>query len=266
MASWEKVCLPKVFGGLGFRNDQRWNHAILAKYIWAISEKMDLLWVKWINSIYLKGSDFWTYKLPPDTSWYWRKLCNLRDKFSREDVKAAGLTGKFYSSILYNNSLCHQQVGYHKAVWSRLSLLKHRFLLWQVVNAQLLTFDNLLRFRVPLDSLLCPVCGDFEESHAHLFFECALSKQVLDLIFGWLDCITWPYEYRFLLWQVVNAQLLTFDNLLRFRVPLDSLLCPVCGDFEESHAHLFFECALSKQVLDLIFGWLDCITWPYEYD
>ncbi|XP_062112719.1 uncharacterized protein LOC133823882 [Humulus lupulus] len=195
MASWEKVCLPKVFGGLGFRNGQRWNHAILAKYIWAISEKMDLLWVKWINSIYLKGSDFWTYKLPPDTSWYWRKLCNLRDKFSREDVKVAGLTGKFYSSIIYNNSLCHQQVGYYKAVWCRLSLPKHRFLLWQVVNAQLLTFDNLLHFRVPLDSLLCPVCGDFEESHSHLFFECSLSKQVLDHIFGWMDCNTWPYEF-----------------------------------------------------------------------
>ncbi|XP_062094172.1 uncharacterized protein LOC133800235 [Humulus lupulus] len=201
MASREKVCLPKAYGGLGLKNGQIWNYAILAKYIWAISEKHDLLWVKWINSIYLKGSDFWSYRLPPDTSWYWRKLCKLRGKFSREDIKAAGLTRKFHSSILYNSSLCHQQVGYYKAVWCRLSLPKHRFLLWQVVNAQLLTCDNMLRFRVPLDSLLCPVCGSFDESHSHLFFECTLSKQVLDQIFEGTAFSTWPYEFdRWRIW------------------------------------------------------------------
>ncbi|XP_062109675.1 uncharacterized protein LOC133821329 [Humulus lupulus] len=104
MASWEKVCLPKAYGGLGFRNGLFWNYAILAKYIWAISEKHDLLWVKWINSIYLKGSNFWSYKLPPDTS------C----------------------------SLSQQPIGYHRVVWCRLSIPKHIFLLWQILE---LIFD-----------------------------------------------------------------------------------------------------------------------------
>ncbi|XP_062094079.1 uncharacterized protein LOC133800127 [Humulus lupulus] len=176
MDSLAKVCLPKAYGVLGFRNGQVWNYAILAKYMWAISVKHDLLWVKWINTIYLKGSDFWSYRLPPDTSWYWRKLCKLRGKFSWEDIKAASLSGKFQSYILYNSTLSQQQVGYYKEVWCRLSLPKHRFLLWQVFNAQLLTCDNLLRFRVPLESLLCPVCGSFDESHSHLFFDCTLSK------------------------------------------------------------------------------------------
>ncbi|XP_062093552.1 uncharacterized protein LOC133799565 [Humulus lupulus] len=195
MDSWAKVCLPKAYGGLGFRNGQIWNYAILAKYMWAISEKHDLLWVKWINSIYLKGSDFWSYRLLSDTSWYWRKLCKLRGKFSCEDIKAAGSTEKFQYAILYNSTLSQQQVGYYKAVWCRLSLPKYRFLLWQVVNAQLLTCDNLLQFRVPLDSILCPVCGSFDESHSHLFFDCTLSKQVLDQIFKWMAFRAWPYEF-----------------------------------------------------------------------
>ncbi|XP_062100135.1 uncharacterized protein LOC133806016 [Humulus lupulus] len=37
LASWNKVCLPKVYGGLGFKNGLAWNKAILAKYIWAIT-------------------------------------------------------------------------------------------------------------------------------------------------------------------------------------------------------------------------------------
>ncbi|XP_062085573.1 uncharacterized protein LOC133791669 [Humulus lupulus] len=173
MASWEKVCLPKAYGGLKFRNGLIWNYAILAKYIWVISEKHDMLWVKWINSIYLKGSNFWSYKLPLDTSWYWRKLCNLRGKFSCDDIKSAGISGKFQASILYNSSLNQQQV----------------------VNSQLLTCDNMIRFNVPLDSLMCPVCGRYAESHSHIFFDCILSKQILDLIFDWMAFRAWPTEF-----------------------------------------------------------------------
>ncbi|XP_062118953.1 uncharacterized protein LOC133832659 [Humulus lupulus] len=114
---------------------------------------------------------------------------------------AAGLTGKFCPSIIYNNSLHYQQVDYYKVVWCKLSLPKHRFLLWQVVNANLLTLDNLHRFNVHIDSSLCPVCGELDESHAHLFFECSLSKQVLAQVFDWLDCNTWPIEFdRWRVW------------------------------------------------------------------
>ncbi|XP_062094015.1 uncharacterized protein LOC133800051 [Humulus lupulus] len=201
MASWSKVCMPKVYGGLGFRNGSVWNRAIFAKYVWAITEKHDVLWVKWINSIYLKGSDFWSYRLPPDTSWYWRKLCNLRGHFSCDEVKVAGSSGKIHPSKLYNSSLCQQQVDYHRAVWCRMSIPKHRFLLWQTVNSQLLTCDNLLRLCLALDSLLCPVCGISAENHAHLFFDCYLSKQILVIIFGWLGFQAWPSEFTsWLVW------------------------------------------------------------------
>ncbi|XP_062118717.1 uncharacterized protein LOC133832382 [Humulus lupulus] len=53
--SWEQVCRPKSFGGLGFREGPIWNKLLLAKYIWAIESKQDQLWVKWVNCIYLKG-------------------------------------------------------------------------------------------------------------------------------------------------------------------------------------------------------------------
>ncbi|XP_062075075.1 uncharacterized protein LOC133779092 [Humulus lupulus] len=130
MVSWEKVCLPKAFGGLGFKEGSKWNQAILAKYVWAISEKRDLLWVKWVNAIYLKGVPFWSYELRLDTSWYWRKLCRLRHKFSLAEILQAGYSGKFGASILYNSSLPQSQFSYHRAIWSSLNLPKHRFMLW----------------------------------------------------------------------------------------------------------------------------------------
>ncbi|XP_062075641.1 uncharacterized protein LOC133779740 [Humulus lupulus] len=194
-ASWKKFCLPKAYGGLGFMDGSNWNRAILTKYIWAISEKHDLLWVKWINSIYLKDSSFWNYKLKHDLSWDWRKLCHLRGKFSLVKMKVAGVTGIFKAFKLYNSTICQQQVGCHQAVWCRLSIPKHHFLLWQVVNSQLLTRDNMLRFCIPLESLLCSVCGFYNDSHTHLFFECYLFKKVTDLIFAWMGFRAWPNEF-----------------------------------------------------------------------
>ncbi|XP_062103537.1 uncharacterized protein LOC133814614 [Humulus lupulus] len=196
IASWKKVCLPKAYGGLGFRDGSKWNRAILAKYIWAISEKHDLLWVKWINSVYVKESTFWDHKLKSDSSWYWRKLCHLREKFSQTEVRTAGLTREFRASKLYNISLCQQHVDYHQVVWCKMTLPKHRFLLWQVVNSHLLTRDLMIRFCIPFDSLLCPVCGLYNESHAHLFFECYLSQKVTDLVFSWLGFRAWPLEFN----------------------------------------------------------------------
>ncbi|XP_062114171.1 uncharacterized protein LOC133825211 [Humulus lupulus] len=130
LASWNKVCLPKAYGGLGFRNGLAWNKAIFSKYIWAITERPDLLWVKWINAVYLKGTSFWSYQVSQDSSWYWKKLCKLREVYTFREIFATGYTGKFHSALLHNSSLCQQQVGYHRAVWCRLSVPKHRFVLW----------------------------------------------------------------------------------------------------------------------------------------
>ncbi|XP_062118492.1 uncharacterized protein LOC133832124 [Humulus lupulus] len=195
VASWEKVCLPKPYGGLGFREGTKWNQAILAKYIWAINEKRYLLWVKWVNNVYLKGVSIWSYELKMDTSWYWRKLCRLRQKFSISEILKAGSSGKFCIVVLYNSTLPPTQVSYHRAIWSSLNFPKHRFMLWQVVNSQLLTKDNMSKFHIVLDSILCPVCGDQPETHHHLFFNCCLSRRVVELVFKWLGFRGWPMEF-----------------------------------------------------------------------
>ena len=68
LTSWDQVCRPKSHGGLGFKEGSLWNKINLARYIWAISSKQDLLWVKWVNFIYLKGDQIWDYVLHQDTS------------------------------------------------------------------------------------------------------------------------------------------------------------------------------------------------------
>ncbi|XP_062116082.1 uncharacterized protein LOC133830168 [Humulus lupulus] len=94
LISWEHVCRPKCFGGLGFREGSSWNKIMLAKFIWAVSSKQEILWVKWVNCVSLKGASIWDYLLKQDTSWYWRKIIKFCRVLSSADLEAAIMNGK----------------------------------------------------------------------------------------------------------------------------------------------------------------------------
>ena len=68
--SWDAVCLPRKKGGLGIKNLDKWNVASIAKLVWAISLKKDILWVRWVHGRYIKGRDWWGCTPKGDTSWY----------------------------------------------------------------------------------------------------------------------------------------------------------------------------------------------------
>ncbi|XP_062118672.1 uncharacterized protein LOC133832328 [Humulus lupulus] len=221
LASCHQVCLPKAYGGLGLRDGTSWNRALLARYIWAVSTKQDSLWVKWIQHVYLKGVNFWDYVLKQDSSWYWRKLYHLRNRFNERKILAAGISGIFKPSKLYNSFLNQQVMAYKNGVWCRTILPKHRFLLWMVVNSFLLTIDNLAKCTIPLDSLLCPVCEDQWESHNHLFFDCCLSKKVLNCIFSWLGFRAWASSYS--VWTMG----LSFSQKNRLSLTINMILAAV---------------------------------------
>ncbi|XP_062097435.1 uncharacterized protein LOC133803386 [Humulus lupulus] len=192
--AWDQVCLPKCMGGLGFKDSNTWNLVLLAKYVWAVSSKHDILWVKWVDSIYLKGQNFWHYRVPQDVSWYWKRLLKLRDIFPGCRLDEAVHLGKLSLKFLYHRLINKDRVVYANVVWNSLTVPKHRFILWQATLGHLLTRDNLSRCHLELSSVLCPVCEVEQESHAHLFFECHFSWQVRALVEKWLGWGLWPLQ------------------------------------------------------------------------
>ncbi|XP_062118800.1 uncharacterized protein LOC133832477 [Humulus lupulus] len=123
--SWEHVSRPKCFGGLGFKDSFSWNKVVMAKYFWAISSKQDLLWVKWVNDVYLKGDSIREYRLKQNTSWYWRRIIKLSHLWSGSEMNAAVRNGKIHLGTLYSIVFPGELVQYVKAVWCRLSAPKH---------------------------------------------------------------------------------------------------------------------------------------------
>jgi len=66
--SWTINCQPKSKGGIGLKNFASWNKATMVKLVWAISNKKDVLWVKWVHSKHLKDRDWCDYTPPHDSS------------------------------------------------------------------------------------------------------------------------------------------------------------------------------------------------------
>ncbi|XP_062085985.1 uncharacterized protein LOC133792093 [Humulus lupulus] len=196
LASWDLVCRPKSYGGLGIKEGSLWNKINFARFIWAISSKQDILWVKWVNCIYLKGVQIWDYELHKDSSWYWKKLIKMSKSSSNSILNEAVIQGKFQLSKLYLLSIPGIPINSMKAVWYNLSVPKHRFILWQVINQKLLTRDLLQHCHIPIISLNCLVCEVELESHSHLFFDCILSKRVLQAVAVWLGGLIWFEKFK----------------------------------------------------------------------
>lgn len=60
--AWDHVCLPKYARGLGLRQIPMWNWIAVGRYIWAFNATKDCLCTKWVNELYLKDGDWWSYQ------------------------------------------------------------------------------------------------------------------------------------------------------------------------------------------------------------
>lgn len=55
---WGEICKPEENGGLGIKNLNDWNIALLSSRIWKIISGYNSSWVKWVKSYLLEGRSF----------------------------------------------------------------------------------------------------------------------------------------------------------------------------------------------------------------
>nr|GEU83343.1 hypothetical protein [Tanacetum cinerariifolium] len=84
--AWEVVCLPKDEGGLGLRQLDHFNKALMVTHIWKLLSLKESLWVQWIHSYKLQGRNFWDVSVRGNMSWGWRKILQIRP-FIREFIR-----------------------------------------------------------------------------------------------------------------------------------------------------------------------------------
>lgn len=181
--SWDQVCRKKKEGGLGMRNTELWNMAALGKHVWAIATNQNNLWVKWVKAVYLKQQNWIDYKPGQNSSWYWRKICGIKDKMLSVLDPALWRQGGKYSIGKCYEALRqqHQRRRWDTIAWNRLAVPKHQFVAWLAFNERLKTRDRLCRFGWCQEKG-CMLCGDKDESHLHLFCQCSYSQSCWDQV------------------------------------------------------------------------------------
>ncbi|KAL2894836.1 LINE-1 retrotransposable element ORF2 protein [Bienertia sinuspersici] len=188
LVAWDEVCKPKQEGGLGIRNIHIWNLAAVGKHVWAIANKEDNLWVRWVHTIYIRDQSWAGYRPTQICSWIWKLFCKIKDDLLEKQIDLHSHT---YSIKQVYNSLTHTggKVHWDKVVWNRAALPKHQFLMWLSIRGRLLTRDRLSRLGMSTETTCC-LCQSGEETHLHLFFQCSFSRECLSRLMQWMDCRT----------------------------------------------------------------------------
>ncbi|KAK3188605.1 hypothetical protein Dsin_028166 [Dipteronia sinensis] len=73
--SWSRLCRHKLDGGLGFRDLEAFNRALLANQCWRILKGPNTLAAKVLKGCYFKNNSFLAAKSRQDASFIWKSLC-----------------------------------------------------------------------------------------------------------------------------------------------------------------------------------------------
>lgn len=124
----------------GVRDCMVWNLATVGQYVWQVSQKEDLIWIKWIHCVYAQAQPKWGYTAPTTASKGWKVICKAQEKF-----KLACNSNDW----LYGGSNYNVKVGYDWLVGD-LSKVRWHFLVWNSLNIPKRSFISCLTALVKL--------------------------------------------------------------------------------------------------------------------
>lgn len=77
--SWDHLCVPKREGGLGFRDLEKFNQALLGKQVWRILQQPQSLVTRMLKARYFSDGSILTAVLKKKASYAWKSLLHGRD-------------------------------------------------------------------------------------------------------------------------------------------------------------------------------------------
>ncbi|KAG7591372.1 Endonuclease/exonuclease/phosphatase superfamily [Arabidopsis thaliana x Arabidopsis arenosa] len=269
--SWEKLCLSKEHGGLGFRDIQCFNQALLAKQAWRLMQFPDCLLSKLLKSRYFKDSDFLESVTGDRPSFAWRSVLHGRELLEKGLRRGVG-NGKSLN-VWMDPWVCDEDE-------MRPPYLKQSLRNICLKVSDLIDLPNRGWDVEILDDLFLPQdiqrimankpavdhddfwiwkhnkSGDYSVKSGYAV---AFATQKKDLIceatlqpsLNGLKIKVWGLQtapkIKTFLWKALSGALAVGERLATRGMRLDQR-CQFCGEEFESINHVLFTCAIARQV------------------
>ncbi|XP_048620199.1 uncharacterized protein LOC125590614 [Brassica napus] len=272
-AKWEKVCLPKEEGGIGFRLIHEFNLALLAKQLWRLTQYPDSLVARVLRGRYYRMTSPLREVSASNPSYVWTSI------YAARKLLLLGIRQKIHS-------------GYEIKVWEDqwiptiparpatpvAPVMHPNMRVSDLINQELKEWDvGLLENYVHPDDI--PLIRSMAISSAHRrdtfcwnytkngqytvksgywvaqnLMKPEEDKKILEPSITKLQAFAWtlkaPRKMCHLIWQLITGQVAVTRNLARRNMRCDNY-CPRCGELEESVTHAIFECPPALQVWSL---------------
>ncbi|CAL1401146.1 unnamed protein product [Linum trigynum] len=266
---------PKGEGGLGFRNFQLFNMALVAKQGWRLITEPNALWARLMKGLYYPNGDFLTARKGSTSSWIWSSLWESRKALDLGTIRVIGsgedtwfhkdpwvhpIQGHTISSLLdppsrvrdwmcqdgkrWNMNLIHRHCSPEEAdVISRIQIGPNGApdkWVWKFNSTGSFSVRTAYHgFRNHLKEVNQPMPND-------------LNLPADDDKWKWLWSLNLPPKIRFFMWRCIRNALATKLNLFR-RKCSPNTTCQLCNGEEESPIHCLFLCSHAEATWRTLF-------------
>lgn len=187
--SWDRICQPKEFGGLGIRRLARMNTAFLAKLGWAVLTEPDKLWVRILRAKYGSPIDASSRQ---DVSSIWRGIRSCKsvllkgiDGSANDDNSVGGdpwptarwepeTSGRFSIASAYmiqtSTTEAMESQAWHR-IWRLKGPSRANFFIWRLRHDVIPTTSFLHRRHISATPT-CAVCGRNGSDSLHDLRDC----------------------------------------------------------------------------------------------
>ncbi|CAN1816233.1 Putative ribonuclease H protein At1g65750 [Linum perenne] len=271
--SWDKLCLPKEEGGLGFKDLETFNHALLAKQTWRILHNPQLLIAKIYEAKYYPNSSLLNAGKGSNPSWGWRGILKGRDIINIGHRWQIGnrmhintFSDHWIPSRPPSSPVMELKDSICDIPFSVAGLISNGS--WDENKIRSL-FKNdsviqILSIPIPrrqvMDKIIWQYTASGEysvQSGYEVAKEIKMSPPQLeptDVVDArvWKDLWKLAIQPKFhlFLWRILKRSL-PVKTELNYRGMEIPTFCPVCWDGEETIEHLFFDCILAIKVARL---------------
>uniref|UniRef100_M4EYE7 Reverse transcriptase domain-containing protein n=1 Tax=Brassica campestris TaxID=3711 RepID=M4EYE7_BRACM len=265
--SWDRLTYPKSAGGLGFREIEVFNDALLAKHTWRLLKNPSSLLGRILLNKYCHDSDLLTCSAPNSSSHGWREILAGRDiiKKGMGWNVGSGRNIKVWSDkwLATDSQLCPIGPPTESDRELRVSdLMMANSTDWNVeeIRRRVPVYEAHIRKLVPSEEFLedeviwlLEKSGNYSTKSGYALAKVHNGSQ--QDTFNWKRYV-WNVQcspkLRHFLWKLKNNALAVGEALVKRGMQVDGM-CKRCG-VAESLFHVMYACPTAQKVWELVPG------------